>query len=187
MCTTRIGGKRTGNPAFSGRVFLIRTPENSAEPGIKTFGVRKKDSLRQQTHPPFPYFRRTHTIIGQWHWFIGNFIYLCNIEITKAFLRGRTYFPAPDVFAFKYCDGPSNLCEVASLLLNSSKSRAVAIFLSLNKNHAIAHPIFLAPSLSRFDEALLQCGTRRQTPGLDNFPGTVKFKNPETVGRHFYQ
>ena len=88
MCTTRIGGKRTGNPTFSGRVFLIRTPENSAEPGIKTLGVRKKDSLRQQTHPPFPYFRRTHTIIGQWHWFIGNFIYLCNIEITKAFLRG---------------------------------------------------------------------------------------------------
>ena len=122
---------RRSHPAFSGRVFLIRTPENSAEPGIKTLGVRKKDSLRQQTHPPFPYFRRTHTIIGQWHWFIGNFIYLCNVEITKAFLRGRSHFPAPDDFAFKYCDGPSNLCEVASLLLNSSKSRAVAIFLSL--------------------------------------------------------
>ena len=61
----------------------------------------------------------------------GNFIYLCNVEITKAFLRGRSHFPAPDDFAFKYCDGPSNLCEVASLLLNSSKSRAVAIFLSL--------------------------------------------------------
>ena len=122
--------ERTGNPAFSGRVFLIRTPENSAEPGIKTLGVRKKDSLRQQTHPPFPYFRRTHTTIGQWHWFIGNFIYLCNVEITKAFLRGRSHFPAPDDFAIKYCDGPSNLCEVASLLLNSSKSRAVAIFLS---------------------------------------------------------
>lgn len=136
MCTTRIGGKRTGNPAFSGRVFLIRTPENSAEPGIKTFGVRKKDSLRQQTHPPFPYFRRTHTIIGQWHWFIGNFIYLCNIEITKAFLRGRTYFPAPDVFAFKYCDGPSNLCEVASLLLNSSKFGPSQSFLFPNKDHA---------------------------------------------------
>ena len=37
---------------------------------------------------------------------------------------------SPGNFAFKYCDGPSNLCEVASLLLNSSKSRAVAIFLS---------------------------------------------------------
>ena len=95
-------------------------PENSAEPGIKTLAVRKKDSPRLQTHPPFLYFGRTHTIIGQQRWFIGNFIYLCNVE-NKKHSQGTKSFPAPDVFAFKYCDGPSNLCEVASLLLNSSK------------------------------------------------------------------
>jgi hypothetical protein len=118
-------------------------PENSAEPGIKTLAVRKKDSPRLQTHPPFLYFGRTHTIIGQQRWFIGNFIYLCNVE-NKKHSQGTKSFPAPDVFAFKYCDGPSNLCEVASLLLNSSKitGRRNLFILSPDKNHTTTHPIF---------------------------------------------
>ena len=63
MCTT---SDRTVNPTrkransrpCSGRVFsYARTPENSAEPGIKTLGrSAKKTACGEQTHPPFPIF-----------------------------------------------------------------------------------------------------------------------------------
>lgn len=145
MCTTRIGGKRTnGKPGLKRPGFSCQDARKFCRTGHKDTCSTQKDSPRLQTHPPFLYFGRTHTIIGQQRWFIGNFIYLCNVE-NKKHSQGTKSFPAPDVFAFKYCDGPSNLCEVASLLLNSSKITGRRNLLSYHQTKTIPQPIRFSP------------------------------------------